>query len=187
MKYERRDRDFYATPEEPILKLLPYLDSESCISEPMCGDGAIVKVLRDNGFRVTHTSDIEPLGDMRDEADRLDVMYLDEWDIGDVDLFVSNPPWPLPPVQLVGHSPGYPTVPIIERLCHLRPTWLLLSADFMHNRYFTSLSRMCSHIVSVGRVKWIAGSSNTGFDNAAWYRFFYSVPHTTKFYPNQKV
>ena len=29
----------------------------------------------------------------------------------------------------------------------------------------------CSHIVSVGRVKWIADTPHTGKDNCAWYRF----------------
>ena len=29
----------------------------------------------------------------------------------------------------------------------------------------------CSDIVTIGRLRWIAGTDNDGYDNFAWYRF----------------
>lgn len=59
---------------------------------------------------------------------------------------------------------------------HLRMSWFLLSADFMHNAYFGQLETHCRRIVSVGRVQWIPNSEHTGKDNCAWYLF--SERHT---------
>ena len=80
-------------------------------------------------------------------------------------MFITNPPWPRPGMH------GEPTISIALHLSAIAPTWLLLSADFAHNRYFGRIASRCVKIVSVGRVKWIAGSSMTGKDNAAWYLF----------------
>jgi hypothetical protein len=41
----------------------------------------------------------------------------------------------------------------------------------MHTKQSSTLITYCSKIVSVGRVKWIEGSKNTGKDNCAWYLF----------------
>ncbi len=43
--------------------------------------------------------------------------------------------------------------------------------------------RRCERIVSVGRVKWIAGSPHTGKDNCAWYLFNPYPVAVTAFYP----
>ena len=53
----------------------------------------------------------------------------------------------------------------------LRPAWLLLDSDWMHTVQASELIKRCSKIVSVGRMKWIEGTDNTGFDNSSWYYF----------------
>lgn len=171
-KYERRERDFYATPESPVLRLVPFLKDVDTFSEPMCGDGAIVDVLEALGWPCVAAMDMEPQGGMVGRAQVGDVLSWGEEDFEGADEIISNPPWPMPPNRKPkGEPDGWPTVPIIHHLMLLRPTWLLLAADFMHNVYFRDLEPHCDRIVSVGRVKWIAGTTNTGFDNAAWYHF----------------
>lgn len=176
-KFERRDRDFYATPEEPILKLLPHLTACRRFAEPMCGDGAIVRVLEARGWVCEAAWDLEPQGDAWAYASVRDVMTLTADDFAGCDHIISNPPWP------AKFGRGEPTVSIATHLAGFLPTWLLLSADFMHNEYAAPLLEFCPLIVSVGRVKWIAGSDNTGFDNAAWYLFDRRVPVHEKVEP----
>ncbi len=170
-KYTRNERDFYATPEAPILKLLPHLKGITKFAEPMCGDGAIVRVLERLGWVCAAAWDLEPQGEMIDRAGVWDVLGLRAEDFRGCDGIISNPPWPLPANLRKGQPEGTPTVQIIQHLMSILPTWMILSADFMHNRYFEDLSPHCVKIVSVGRVKWMAGTKNTGFDNAAWYLF----------------
>lgn len=164
-QYPRRDRDFYATPEEPILKLLPHLYACSKFAEPMCGDGAIVRVLEARGWTCGAAWDLEPQGEMIERAGTYDVMGLEANDFADCDHVISNPPWP------ARFQRGNPTTSIAMHLSDILPTWLLLSADFMHNVYAAPLLKRCPKIVSVGRVKWIEGSDHSGLDNAAWYLF----------------
>ena len=85
-------------------------------------------------------------------------------------MFITNPPWPA-----IGQH-GEPTVGMALHLSDIAPTWLLLSADFAHNKYFSKLADRCHKIVSVGRVKWIEGTKGPGKDNCAWY-LFDNVPH----------
>jgi hypothetical protein len=164
-KYERRDRDFYATPPEPIYKLLPHIQDCRVFAEPMCGDGAIVRVLEARGWVCGAAMDMEPQDDMIARAVVSDVMDLTAEDFAGCDHIISNPPWP------AKHKRGDPTVSIVKHLSAILPTWFLMSADFMHNEYAAPLLEFCTQIISVGRVKWIADSDNTGFDNAAWYKF----------------
>ena len=136
----------------------------------MCGDGAIVSILEARGFEARFLADLEPQGDMTELAEVGDVLDTESWQYEDCDAIISNPPWPLPPNKLIGRPGGSPTIQIIQHLMWIKPTWLLLSSDFMHNRYFEHLSPFCTKVVAVGRVSWM-NNSKKGFDNAAWYRF----------------
>lgn len=54
----RRDLDFYPTPAECTLALIPYIpDFVKTIWEPACGDGAMVKVFTQKGY-IVHGTDI---------------------------------------------------------------------------------------------------------------------------------
>lgn len=174
-KFERAARDFYATPPAAIHKLLKHIQDMERFAEPMCGDGAIVKTLEELGWECAAAWDLEPQGEMVGRAGTYDVNLLQPEDFEGCEGIISNPPWPWPSSLRKGKPEGYPAVGIIEHLMKILPTWMILSADFMHNRYFEPLSKHCPKIVSVGRVKWMAGTKNTGFDNAAWYKFDASV------------
>tara|TARA_R110000751_G_scaffold291435_1_gene398414 strand:+ start:231 stop:770 length:540 start_codon:yes stop_codon:yes gene_type:complete len=155
--FKRIQRDFYPTPYEAVLPLIPHLPDKCLYDEPCCGDGDLIRHLTKHLHKCISSGDIK-----------------DGWNATDTEkcggnYFITNPPWPA-----IGQQ-GEPTISIIKNLSSIAPTWLLLSADFAHNKYFSQVSKRCSKIVSVGRVRWIPDTSDRkstpGKDNAAWYLF----------------
>ena len=55
--YERKGRDFYATPDWVTEALLQHVTFRAPVWEPCCGDGAMAKILTRGGYAVT-ASDI---------------------------------------------------------------------------------------------------------------------------------
>lgn len=153
--FERVERDYYPTPRDAILPLIPHLHVGDQFIEPCAGNGAMIDVLREFGLVCVGALDIEP-----QRADIPKGNALAASNVGDADLFITNPPWD----RDILH-------PLILHLSSLLPTWLLFDADWMHTLQATSLGARCRKIVSVGRVRWIEGSDNDGKDNAAWYLF----------------
>ena len=94
-------------------------------------------------------------GDIRTGQDAL---ALDDY--GAADVIITNPPWS----RDLMHR-------LIAHFQNIRPTWLLLDADWAHTKQAAPFLPHCSDIVAIGRVKWIEGSKYTGKDNCAWYRF----------------
>jgi len=154
--FARVERDFYPTPREAVLPLLPHLARGTRFVEPCAGDGALIGWLHDAGHRCTYAFDIEPqatgihVGDARIE---LSAGH-------GADCFITNPPWD----RTILH-------PIIRNLSDRKPTWLLFDADWQHTRQSVPFLPRLRRIVSVGRVKWIPGSKMTGKDNCAWHLF----------------
>lgn len=146
--FKRRKHDAYYTPVEPVIPLLPHLDGVYTFAEPCAGDGRLIFHLQGFGLMCTHA------GDITWGQDALTTP------IPTVDAIITNPPW----TRALLH-------PMIVRFQRIAPTWLLFDADWAHTKQACQMLDQCSHIVSVGRVKWIEGSENTGKDNAAWYRF----------------
>lgn len=153
-QFERRERDFYPTPREAVLPLLPHIDRRALFIEPCAGDGTLADCLMDHGRRCMMMSDIAP---RRNDIVSVDALTVD-WIAAP--MFITNPPW----AREVLH-------PLIERLSGFAPTWLLFDADWMHTRQAAPYLPYCRKIVSVGRVKWIPDSPFTGKDNCAWYLF----------------
>lgn len=153
-EFARNPRDFYPTPIEAVRPLVPHLARGSTYWEPCAGDGALVRAL--SGHVVCmFASDIRPQHDDIEERDALsDRAGMME------DLIITNPPWD----RKVLH-------PMIEHFSAMRPTWLLIDADWAHTKQSATYMRWCRKIVSVGRVKWIPDSKYTGKDNCAWYLF----------------
>lgn len=156
--FERRPRDWYATPEDAVAPLLPHLPYGAMFIEPCAGDMALVRGLEAGGMSCQWAGDIEP---RHPDVQRFDAL---EDDLGIVldsaDYIITNPPWSreiLPPM--------------IRIFSALRPTWLLFDADWAHTRQSAELMGLCRKIVSVGRVKWFPDSKMTGKDNCCWYLF----------------
>ena len=170
-QFERRERDAYMTPPKAVLPLKRFIRPWSSFYEPCAADGGLARAL------VAHldlvcagVSDIVPL---RNDVVKLDAHELDAADVMEVDQFVTNPPWE----RDLLHS-------IINTLKWLRPTWLLLDADWLFTRQAAQFIPDATHIVAIGRVQWIPGSESVGKDNACWVRFVGGHDAGPKFYPN---
>jgi len=149
--FERRPADFYPTPREAVLPLIPYLHLRGIrrFAEPCAGDGALVRHLEFFGLRCVYA------GDIRSGQDAL---ALDHY--GAADAIITNPPY----TRELMHR-------LIAHLQRIAPTWLLLETDWASTLQSVPFLPSCTDIVTIGRVKWIEGSKYTGKDNHAWYRF----------------
>lgn len=83
---DRQENDFYPTPPEAVLSLLKRESFNDTIWECACGNGAISKVLEDNGYNVIST-DLYDYGYGEAGIDFLKVDTKEKIDI------VTNPPY----------------------------------------------------------------------------------------------
>lgn len=167
--FERNERDYYQTPIKAVEPLITHLPDTFTYAEPCAGDGRLVQniaKLTNNGGVATFMCDIEPQEDWIMVGDALEAVIPET-----VDYIITNPPWD----RKLLH-------PLIERFAAIKPTWLLFDADWMHTMQSIPYMPWCSKIVSVGRVKWIEGSTSVGKDNAAWYLFDANHIGETEFY-----
>jgi hypothetical protein len=147
--FERMPRDFYPTPAAAVPPLIPHLRGVRTFAEPCCGDGALVNHLESHGLRCVYRGDI---------STGQDALTLDAY--GDADAIVTNPPYQRP----LMHA-------LIEHFAHILPTWLLIESDWACTKQAGPFMPSCSDIVSVGRLRWIEGTTMSGKQNFAWYRF----------------
>lgn len=147
--FKRREADFYPTLWAAVVPLIPYLRGIRSFAEPCSGDGALVRHLESFGMRCAYSGDI---------STGQDALALD--DFGAADVIITNPPWSRDEMHR-----------LIAHFQNIRPTWLLLDADWAHTQQAAPFLPHASDIVAVGRQKWIEGSKYTGKDNCAWYRF----------------
>lgn len=152
--FERIPRDFYPTPYEAVVPLLPHLPFFCEFVEPCAGDGALIRHLERNGHECVCAFDIEPRDPRVREGDAL------KYTVVNPGLFITNPPWTRDTLH-----------PMIDMLSSQAPTWLLFDADWMHTKQSAPFIPYLHKIVSVGRVKWIEDSPFTGKDNCCWYLF----------------
>ena len=151
--FERNPRDFYPTPKEAVIPLLPHLPEKGLFAEPCAGDGRLIEHIEElTGLSGYWMTDIEPHADFIGNGDALTDKIVG------CDICITNPPWD----RKILH-------PLIDNLSNQLPTWLLFDADWMHTKQSVPYIKMCSKIVSVGRIKWFGNM--TGKDNCAWYLF----------------
>ena len=166
VKKPKKDRDFYATIDpDAVTPLIPYI--RGCTyAEPFYGNGDLEDLLMDAatcGWR----SDIR---NTTGSSFVMDALRLDKFDLTFCDTIISNPPF----------TKGV-LLPCIEHLSKLRPTWLLLPADMLHNKYMTPYMKKCELVLSVGRLCWfpVNGKKVKGVDNFIWAKFVsYETPTT---------
>jgi len=163
--FERIPRDFYPTPYKAVEPLLPHLPETFTFAEPCAGDGRLISHLTENGGEVRYAFDIEPRSEWVKEADALSQGYTQ------CDYIITNPPWN----RKILH-------PMIDHFVDFKPTWLLFDADWMHTKQSIPYTKYLSKIVSIGRVKWIEGSSSVGKDNCCWYLFEKNPHNPTHFF-----
>jgi len=168
-QFEKRPRDFYVTPEKALLPLLPHLPKGLSFCEPCAGNGELVNMLEEHLEASCFLPlDIEPQVDWVVKGD---AGVLNEEQLLFCEWIITNPPftWSV-------------LAPLMKLWISLRPTALLLPADFMHNKRFAPFLNDCTDIISIGRVKWIEESKATGVENYCWYIFNKNNKEATKFY-----
>lgn len=147
--FARRPMDDYATIDpRAVHKLAPHLHGVKTFAEPCCGDLHLLLGLERIGLSCVYYSDIKR------GHDALAMKGCD------ADAIITNPPW----TRAILH-------PIIRHLQQFAPTWLLFDSDWAYTGQAAPFLDQCSHIVSVGRLRWIEGTAQTGKDNCSWYRF----------------
>lgn len=169
--FARVERDYYPTPIEAVIPLIDHLpQGRFDYIEPCAGDGRLIdhlSFLTEGNSECLFASDIEP---QRHDIAEVDALQVD-FGSAEIDYCITNPPWE----RKFLHE-------FIDHWIDICPTWLLFDADWAHTKQSALLMTYCARIVSVGRVKWIEGSKNTGKDNCCWYLFdrFHRGP--TQFY-----
>ena len=154
--FERKDRDFYATVDPLAVQVIaPYVNGTKFI-EPCGGNGLLLHQLEDYNAICVGAYDIEP-GHPR--VINLNCLDITEEMSVDADVFITNPPFSWPMLQ-----------PILEKLPMIKPTWLLLPADNMHNKRMGPFMENCEMVLSVGRLYWMDNKVK-GVDNYCWYLF----------------
>ncbi len=161
--FKRRPMDDYPTVDpNAVAPLIPHLHGVTTFAEPCAGDGHLVNHLEWHGLVCIYESDIK---------NGVDALTLTASDFMGADAIITNPPW----TREILHR-------MIERFQSFAPTWLLFDADWCQTGQSAPYMDQCSHIVAVGRVKWIEGSKNTGKDNCSWYRFHSQHSGGPRFY-----
>lgn len=158
--FARIERDFYPTPPEAVLPLVPHLPEFARFAEPCCGDMALVRSLEQHGLECAYAGDISTGQDA-----------FSWWPDDDINFIITNPPWD----RKILH-------PMIDRFRGQCSTWLLFDADWVHTKQAAPFMPYLSKIVSVGRVKWFPESKMTGKDNCAWHLFEMEDVGPTMFY-----
>lgn len=150
--FARVEKDFYRTIDPRAgAALAPHLEAETRFWEPCIGDGDLVNQLVGFGHVCEWGSDVS----MENGEDALSIR-----DTGGLPI-ITNPPWSRP----ILHA-------MIDHFVNVAPyCWLLFDADWAHTKQSAPYMKYCSDIVSVGRLIWIPGTTMSGKDNCAWYRF----------------
>lgn len=163
-EFTRRKNDAYQTIDPAAVRALrPYLNGVKTFAEPCVGEGYLAADLQRAGLKCMYSSDVNHGG--------VDALTLTAFDLNHCDVIISNPPW----TRSLLH-------PLILHFQKLKPTWLLFDADWAFNKQAADYLDQCTDIVAVGRLRWIPGTTNTGKDNAAWYRFWHRHSGGAKFH-----
>lgn len=132
---------------------MPFLTGVKTFIEPCAGDGRLVRHLEINGLQCISAFDTEP--------DSLFIRYGDALTEPLCGTIITNPPWYRPVLHAM----------INRFVCDADQAWLLFDADWIHTVQSRPYKPYCSDVVPIGRVRWIEGSTMSGKDNVAWYRF----------------
>ncbi|MBG6211707.1 hypothetical protein IWQ49_006398 [Labrenzia sp. EL_126] len=164
--FPRIDKDFYRTIDpRAVAALAPYLEPKTRFCEPCAGAGDLIDQLEAIGHRCVDAWDFYP---QRDDIQDRDARHSHA---DGIDRYITNPPWSIPLLH-----------ELIEWLSAQQPTWLLFYADWAHTKQAEPYLKYCRKIVSVGRLKWIPGTTMSGKDNCAWYLFDQNAEGQTEFF-----
>ena len=138
-------------------------------AEPCWGGGDLEDLLMDVAT-CKWRSDLEP---QVDGVRQVDALNLSREDLHSASCIITNPPYSWNLLQ-----------PLLDHLPWLKPTWMLLPADFMHNKRSGPYMKNCSDILSIGRLYWMKHEGEKpikGKDNYCWFLFQHGYQHRTEF------
>jgi hypothetical protein len=157
--FPRVERDFYRTPLHAVTPLIPILWGMGVteFAEPCCGEGDLIRHLEDAGrLKCTEYGDI---------ATGQNALHHGRFNVE----VITNPPLRRPEDK---PRTKRLLIDLIDHFLKTAPAfWLLLHGDWAFDVKAAGYMEKCSHIVVVGRVKWINGSPSSGMENFAWLRF----------------
>lgn len=171
VKKDKLPRDFYPTVDPAAVSpLLPFLASYNTYVEPCAGDGSLIDLLASGAPHMgcVGAYDIEP---QKPGIVQRNCRTFTAKDAESVHCYITNPPFTFSSLQ-----------PILDTLPALRPTWLLLPADVIHNKRMSAYMDFCEFIVSVGRLYWFKEQPIKGVDNFVWLCFDANYSGHTKFF-----
>ena len=142
--FSRNPKDFYSTPYEGVVPLLPYLNAAEFI-EPCAGDGRLIRHLEAHGMKCVYACDIDPLAP---GIENKDVLFLGN-KLPPAPAIITNPPWSRPSLHAM-----------IDVFRNHAPSWLLFDADWMFSKQAKPYLKFCSRIVSAGRISWMDNSNS---------------------------
>lgn len=153
---EVRPRDFWPTVDPDAVKcLVPWIKGKT-FAEPCCGNGDLVNLLLGDAV-CKWESDLET----NSGYSGIDATKLTKEDLVNCDYIITNPPFSWDLLQ-----------PLLDHFPTIKPTWLLLPSDFMHNKRSGPYMSKCTRVVSVGRLYWVLDEGVKpvkGKENYCWY------------------
>ena len=175
--FDRKDKDFYITPREPIEVLIPHLIKGVKYTDPCWGTGAIPNVLNGEIAECIAMNDLHTYAQFPTVSGEDATTFQFRFQYNDYlsKFFITNPPWTRT------KKSGYLLHKIIENLASQKPTWLLFDSDWSFTKQSAPYMDYCVKMVAVGRVKWFPDSDGTGKDNCAWYLFDKNFTGKTEF------
>lgn len=155
-KFERVDKDLYPT-TDPSCMVEPFVSRVrgKTYAEPCWGNGDLEDMLMDVAT-CKWRSDIDP---QQPNIPVMDATNLNIDHLEGCDLTITNPPYQWAMLK-----------PLLDHLPTLRPTWLLLPADYMHNVRMGPYMSKCSMVIAIGRMYWMPNKVK-GVSNMCWYLF----------------
>jgi hypothetical protein len=156
--------DRYFTPFSATLPLAPFLAGVRTFAEPCKGDGELVAHVESHGPLCIHSGDI---------AEGVDALNDPELEQLVVDRIITNPPYKWKLLK-----------PLIQRFVTIAPTWLLLEDRFLFGERSGPFMRICTDVVTIGRVKWFPDTEHASRINYAWFLFDQAKCEPTRFHRN---
>lgn len=154
---KRRKSDFYETPYSITQQFLEYnlIDKNNKILEPSCGDGAIVKVLKDNNYSNVIGKDISSGSDFLLEEEKYDII-------------ITNPPFSLA-LEFILKAKQ-----LCDKFCFFLP-WSYMHGKERYDKIYTKTDFPLSEVYVYTRYPLLGeklrddGKYNTGMMVYAWY------------------
>lgn len=139
--FPKVDKDWYPTrdPAAIVPKFVEFIRGKA-YAEPCYGNGDLEDLLMDVAT-CKWRSDVRSTVGCSKVMDGLEITTED---LKDCDCFCTNPPFSQKVLR-----------PLLDHwLTFDKDIWLLLPADYMHNIWFGPYMKVCSKVVSIGRLVW---------------------------------